>query len=262
MGRFFFDSVLNPLAFTLYSGRGGRITRHELTYCHIDKPGSDNGAGMKILVVEDEPDLLRLLAQALRESGYAVDEAADGEEGLCKATVWEYDLVILDLLLPKLNGWDVLQGLRKVRRTPVLILTARDGVQDRVRGLDSGADDYLAKPYHLTELLARVRALIRRSAGQAASEIQIGPLLLDTRSRTVTLSGAAIQLTPREYSLLELLALNRGAIVTRTQIYEHLFEEQEESFSNLVDVHVSNLRRKLGGDFITTRRGQGYLLHD
>ncbi|GDX91579.1 DNA-binding response regulator [Planctomycetia bacterium] len=217
---------------------------------------------MKILVVEDEPDLLRVLAQALRESGYAVDEAADGEEGLYKATAWDYDAIILDLLLPKLNGWDVLQRLRQERKTPVLILTARDGVQDRVRGLDSGADDYLAKPFHLTELLARVRALIRRSAGLAVSEIQIGQLVIDTRSRTVSREGEGIPLTPREYSLLELLAHNRGSVVTRTQIYEHLFEEQEESFSNLVDVHVSNLRRKLGGDFITTRRGQGYLLHD
>lgn len=217
---------------------------------------------MKILVVEDEPDLLRVLSQALRESGYAVDEAADGEEGLFKAKAWEYDAVILDLLLPKLNGWDVLQQLRKDRKTPVLILTARDSVQDRVRGLDAGADDYLAKPFHLTELLARVRALIRRAAGVAVSEMQIGQLLINTRSRTVSREGTEISLTPREYALLELLALNRDTIVTRTQIYEHLFEEQEESFSNLVDVHVSNLRRKLGGDFITTRRGQGYLLHD
>lgn len=223
---------------------------------------SNSGAGMKILVVEDEPDLLRVLSQALRESGYAVDEAADGEEGLFKAKAWEYDAVILDLLLPKLNGWDVLQNLRKERKTPVLILTARDSVQDRVKGLDAGADDYLAKPFHLTELLARVRALIRRSAGLAVSEMQVGQLLIDTRSRTVSRAGTEISLTPREYALLELLALNRGSIVTRTQIYEHLFEEQEESFSNLVDVHVSNLRRKLGGDCITTRRGQGYLLHD
>jgi two-component system OmpR family response regulator len=222
----------------------------------------NSGAGMKILVVEDEPDLLRVLSQALRESGYAVDEAADGEEGLFKAKAWEYDAVILDLLLPKLNGWDVLQNLRKERKTPVLILTARDSVQDRVKGLDAGADDYLAKPFHLTELLARVRALIRRSAGLAVSEMQVGQLLIDTRSRTVSRAGTEISLTPREYALLELLALNRGSIVTRTQIYEHLFEEQEESFSNLVDVHVSNLRRKLGGDCITTRRGQGYLLHD
>lgn len=217
---------------------------------------------MRILVVEDEPDLLRTVAQALREDGYAVDEASDGEEGLYKATAWAYDAIVLDLLMPGLTGWEVLQRLRRTHKTPVLILTARDGVQDRVRGLDSGADDYLTKPFHLVELRARLRALIRRSAGEASSEIQIGLLALDLRSRQVTREGIAIPLTPREYSLLELLTLHRGRVVSRTEIYEHLFDEKEDSLSNLVDVHVSNLRRKLGGDFITTRRGQGYILHD
>jgi two-component system OmpR family response regulator len=217
---------------------------------------------MRILVVEDEPDLLRTIAQALREDCYAVDEASDGEEGLYKATAWEYDAIVLDLLMPGLTGWEVLQRLRRTHKTPVLILTARDGVQDRVRGLDSGADDYLTKPFHLVELRARLRALIRRSAGEASSEIQIGLLALDLRSRQVTREGTVLQLTPREYALLELLALHRGRVVSRTEIYDHLFEEAEESLSNLIDVHVSNLRRKLGGDFITTRRGQGYILHD
>ena len=217
---------------------------------------------MRILVVEDEPDLLRTVAQALREDGYAVDEASDGEEGLYKATAWEYDAIVLDLLMPGLTGWEVLQRLRRTHKTPVLILTARDGVQDRVRGLDSGADDYLTKPFHLVELRARLRALIRRSAGEASSEIQIGLLTLDLRTRQVTRDGVVLPLTPREYALLELLVLHRGRVVSRTEIYDHLFEETEESLSNLVDVHVSNLRRKLGGDFITTRRGQGYILHD
>lgn len=217
---------------------------------------------MRILVVEDEPDLLRTVAQALREDGYAVDEAADGTEGLYKATTWEYDAIVLDLLMPGLTGWEVLQRLRKTHRTPVLILTARDQVQDRVRGLDNGADDYLTKPFHLMELRARLRALIRRSVGAASSEIRIGLLTLDMRSRQVTRDDVVIALTPREYALLELLALHRGRVVSRTEIYDHLFDEHEESLSNLVDVHVSNLRRKLGGDFITTRRGQGYILHD
>jgi two-component system OmpR family response regulator len=217
---------------------------------------------MRILVVEDEPDLLRTVAQALREDGYAVDEAGDGTEGLYKATTWEYDAVVLDLLMPGLTGWEVLQRLRKTHRTPVLILTARDQVQDRVRGLDNGADDYLTKPFHLMELRARLRALIRRSVGAASSEIRIGLLTLDMRSRQVTRDDVVIALTPREYALLELLALHRGRVVSRTEIYDHLFDEHEESLSNLVDVHVSNLRRKLGGDFITTRRGQGYILHD
>jgi two-component system OmpR family response regulator len=217
---------------------------------------------MRILVVEDEPDLLRTVAQALREDGYAVDEAGDGTEGLYKATAWEYDAIVLDLLMPGLTGWEVLQRLRKTHRTPVLILTARDQVQDRVRGLDNGADDYLTKPFHLMELRARLRALIRRSVGAASSEIRIGLLTLDMRSRQVTRDDVVIALTPREYALLELLALHRGRVVSRTEIYDHLFDEHEESLSNLVDVHVSNLRRKLGGDFITTRRGQGYILHD
>jgi len=217
---------------------------------------------MRVLVVEDEPDLLSAIAQILREEGYAVDEAADGQEGLFKATSWEYDAIVLDLLMPKLTGWQVLESLRKTHKTPVLILTARDGVNDRVRGLDGGADDYLSKPFHLAELKARLRAIIRRSVGHASSEIQIGELTVDTKAKTVRRGETQLLLTPREFSLLELLALHRGQVVSRTQIYEHLFDENEDSLSNLVDVHVSNLRRKLGKDFITTRRGQGYILHD
>ena len=215
-----------------------------------------------VLVIEDEPDLLRTLAQVLREDGYVVDEAADGQDGLFKARRWEYDAIILDLLMPKLTGWQVLEQLRQTHKTPVLILTARDGVSDRVRGLDGGADDYLAKPFHLTELKARLRAIIRRSAGLATSQILVGELTVDTKAKTVKRGDTLLLLTPREFSLLELLAMHRGQVVSRTQIYEHLFDENEDSLSNLVDVHVSNLRRKLGKDFITTRRGQGYILHD
>jgi len=217
---------------------------------------------MRVLVVEYEPDLLSTIAQVLREDGYAVDEAADGQEGLFKATSWEYDAIVLDLLMPKLTGWQVLEALRKTHKTPVLILTARDGVNDRVRGLDGGADDYLSKPFHLVELKARLRAIIRRSVGLASSEILIGELAVDTKAKTVRRGDTQLLLTPREFSLLELLALHRGQVVSRTQIYESLFDENEDSLSNLVDVHVSNLRRKLGKDFITTRRGQGYILHD
>jgi two-component system OmpR family response regulator len=144
----------------------------------------------------------------------------------------------------------------------VLILTARDDVTDRVRGLDFGADDYLTKPFHLSELKARLRALIRRSAGQPSSAIQIRQLSIDLNTKHVTRDGTLLPLTPREYALLELLALHRGQVVSRTQIYEHLFDENDDSLSNLIDVHISNLRRKLGADFITTRRGQGYILHD
>src|SRR5437588_8204776 len=149
---------------------------------------------MRVLVVEDEPELLRALAQALREDGYAVDEAADGEDGLFKATSWEYDALVLDLLLPGKDGWEVLAGVRRERKTPVLILTARDGVLDRVRGLDAGADDYLIKPFQLAELFARLRALIRRAAGQADSRIVVGDVVLDTRARTVVRAGRPVPL--------------------------------------------------------------------
>jgi two-component system OmpR family response regulator len=163
-------------------------------------------------------------------------------------------------MLPELDGWQVLAALRRERKTPVLILTARDGVLDRVRGLDAGADDYLVKPFQLAELLARLRALIRRAAGQADSRIVIGDVVLDTRDRTVVRAGAPVPLTAREYALVELLALHRGRLVTRSVIYEHLFDENEDTLSNLVDVHVSNIRKKLGKDFIATRRGQGYVI--
>ncbi len=215
---------------------------------------------MRLLVVEDEPDLLRVLARMLREAGYAVDTAEDGEEGLHKALTWTYDAVVLDLMLPKLDGWQVLDSLRKAHDTPVLILTARDALDDRVRGLDGGADDYLVKPFQREELLARLRALIRRAAGKPSGVIEMGDVSLDMATRTVTQSDAPVNLTAREYALVELLALHRGELVTRTMIYDHLFDENDDTLSNLVDVHVANIRKKLGKDFITTRRGQGYMI--
>lgn len=215
---------------------------------------------MRVLIVEDEPDMQQVIAAAIREDGYAVDTADNGEDGLFKARAWEYDAVVLDVMLPRLDGWSVLRKLRTDKQTPVLMLTARDAVQDKVRGLDSGADDYLVKPFELTELLARLRALIRRSAGQPRPVIDIGDAKIDTASRTVTVSGNPVALTAKEYSLLEFLARHRGSLVTRTMIYDHLFDEHDESLSNLVDVYISNIRRKVGRDYITTRRGHGYIL--
>jgi two-component system, OmpR family, response regulator len=215
---------------------------------------------VRLLVVEDELDLLRALEKALQEAGYAVDTASDGEDGLFKATSWDYDAIVLDLMLPKLDGWEVLKRLRRVKKTPVLVLTARDALPDRVKGLDTGADDYLVKPFERLELLARLRALVRRAAGQATAVLKVGDVTIDTVSRTVTQQGKSVNLTPLEYTLVEFLALHRGRIVTRTMLYEHLFDENEDSLSNLLDVHVSNLRKKLGADFVVTRRGQGYLI--
>ena len=213
---------------------------------------------MRVLIVEDEPDLLGSLLQAVREDGYAADGAADGEEGLYKAESYEYDAILLDIMLPGLDGWEVLQRLRKTKKTPVLMLTARDAVRDRVKGLDTGADDYVVKPFDIDEVLARLRALIRRSVSEAQPRLQIGEVVIDTVARTVSQRGELLTLTAREYALLEFLALHRGKLVTRTTLYEHLFDENDNTLSNLLDVHVSNLRKKLGHDFITTRRGHGY----
>ena len=213
---------------------------------------------MRILIIEDEADLLASLAKALREEGYAVDTAADGEEGLYKAQSWDYDALVLDVMLPRLDGWTLLERLRQTKKTPVLMLTARDTARDRVRGLDTGADDYLVKPFDLNELFARLRALIRRAAGQTRNTLDIGGHVIDTAARRVTCAGQVIALTAREYALVEFLALHRGEVVTRTTLYEHLFDEDDNTLSNLLDVHVSNLRKKLGAGFITTRRGHGY----
>ena len=215
---------------------------------------------MRILIVEDEPDLLSSLARALREEGYAVDTATDGEEGLYKAQNSDYDAIILDVMLPRIDGWEVLKRLRKTKKTPVLMLTARDRSADRVRGLDTGADDYVVKPYDLPELLARLRALIRRGASQASARIEIGSVQIDTAARAVFLDGQTVTLTAREYALVEFLALHRREVVTRTMLYEHLFDENDSTLSNLLDVHVSNIRKKLGHDFISTRRGHGYCI--
>jgi two-component system OmpR family response regulator len=213
---------------------------------------------MRILIVEDEPDLLRSLTQALQEEGYAVDGAADGEAGLFNAQNYDYDAVVLDVMLPKVDGWEILRRLRKTKKTPVLMLTARDQPKDRVRGLDTGADDYVVKPFDLAELFARLRALIRRSAGRTSNVLTAGDVVIDTGARQVLRGGREVALTAREYALVEYLALHQGEVVTRTTLYEHLFDENESTLSNLLDVHVSNIRKKLGADFIITRRGHGY----
>lgn len=216
---------------------------------------------MRILVVEDEPRLLRNLAKSLREEGYAVDTASDGDDGSFKAELNDYDAIILDVMLPKLDGWELLARLRQQKKmTPVLMLTARDAPSDRVRGLDTGADDYLVKPFDLPELLARVRALIRRNLNQPTNQIELGDLVLNTRAKTATRGGQPVLLTAREFAILEYLALHRGEIISRTELYEHLFDEHDDTMSNLLDVHIFSLRKKLGAELIATRRGQGFCI--
>jgi two-component system, OmpR family, response regulator len=215
---------------------------------------------MRLLIIEDEPRLLRALAKALREEGYAVDTAEEGEDGLFKATAFSYDAVVLDVMLPGMDGWEILRRLRATKPTPVLMLTARDATSDRVKGLDSGADDYLVKPFELDELFARIRAIIRRHAGRPHSTVVIGDVKIDTRGRKVEFGGKSIILTAREYAILEYLALHRGEVISRTELYEHLFDENEDTLSNLLDVHVHGIRRKLRADLIVTRRGEGYLI--
>lgn len=216
---------------------------------------------MRLLVIEDERDLAQALQRALEEEEFAVDLAEDGEEGLFKIRELPYDAVILDLMLPRLDGWAVLQAARADGiRLPVLVLTARDMVEDRVRGLNLGADDYLAKPFALAELVARVRAMIRRAYGNPASAVRLGAITVDTAARQVWRCGAPIELTAREFAILELLTRSRGSVVARSTICEHIYNEDADVLSNVIDVHVAALRRKLGPDVIRTRRGEGYII--
>jgi len=221
-------------------------------------PAAKSPPVMKLLIVEDEPALLRTLAKTLREEGYAVDTAAAGDDGLRMALDNDYDAVVLDVMLPGLDGWQVLEKLRQTKHTPILMLTARDATRDRVRGLDAGADDYLVKPFDLSELFARLRAIIRRHAGKACPEIMLGEFRVDLNARRVERDGLPLALTAREYSILEYLALHRGELVTRTDLHEHLYDENADTMSNLLDVHIFAIRKKLRQDLIITRRGQGY----
>lgn len=216
---------------------------------------------MRLLVIEDDPDLNRQLVAALEEAGYAVDRAFDGEEGHFLGDTAPYDAVVLDLGLPKMHGLQVLEAWRRTGRAmPVLILTARDRWSDKVQGFDAGADDYVAKPFHMEEVLARLRALLRRATGHATSEFVCGPLRLDARTGRVTVSGTAVKLTSHEYRLLAYLMHHQGRVVSRSEIVEHLYEQDFDRDSNTIEVFVGRLRKKLGIDVIQTVRGLGYLL--
>jgi len=218
---------------------------------------------MRLLLIEDSARLRRSLSHGLRREGYAVDVAADGREGLWLAQENAYDVIILDLMLPEVDGWTVLRTLReKGVSTYVLILSAKDMVDDRVRGLGLGADDYLVKPFSFPELCARIQALVRRSYGTKSPVLRVRDLTVDTGARRVMHAGRTLELTPREYSLMELLARRAGDVVSRKELWEHLYEFDSTTESNVIEVMIYSLRRKLGAgaDLIKTRRGQGYLL--
>ncbi len=216
---------------------------------------------MRLLVVEDDRDLNRQLVTALEQAGYAVDKAFDGEEGFFLGETEPYDAVVLDLGLPGRDGISVLSEWRKIgRKMPVLILTARDRWSDKVRGFDSGADDYVAKPFHMEEILARLRALVRRSAGLASSELACGPVRLDTKAGRVLVEGNPIKLTSHEFRLLSYLMHHTGRVISRTELVEHLYDQDFDRDSNTIEVFVGRLRKKLGVDVIQTIRGLGYLV--
>ena len=216
---------------------------------------------MRILIVEDEPTLARQLRQTLESAGYAVDSAHDGEEGQFLGETENYDAVILDLGLPEVDGLTVLDRWRKAgHRMPVLVLTARDSWSDKVAGLDAGADDYLAKPFQSEELIARLRALIRRASGNASSELVSGDVRLDARSGRVTLAGEPVKMTAQEYKLLSYLMHHKGKVVSRTELIEHIYDQDFDRDSNTIEVFITRIRKKLGADLITTIRGLGYSL--
>jgi len=222
---------------------------------------------MRILLVEDDIRIVNFIAKGLRENAYAIDAATDGEAALFQASVNEYDLIILDVMLPVKNGFEVCRELREKNvKTPILMLTARDAVEDRIKGLDSGADDYLIKPFAFDELLARLRALLRRSETIRPPKIVVGDLEIDTVAQRANRGGREIYLTTKEYALLEYLARERGRVVGRGEIAEHVWDENFDAFSNLIEVYVKRLRSKIDDGFavqlIHTRRGAGYILDE
>ena len=218
---------------------------------------------MRILVVEDEVKVASFIARGFEQEGHAVDVVHDGEAGLRQVLSLDYDAVVLDVMLPKLSGFEVVSRLRDKRRAlPIIMLTAKGEVGDRVAGLDAGADDYLAKPFQTEELIARLRALIRRASGNASSELIAGDIRLDTRSGKVTKDGEPVKLTAQEYKLLSYLMHHKGKVVSRTELIEHIYDQDFDRDSNTIEVFVTRIRKKLGADVITTIRGLGYTLEE
>ena len=218
---------------------------------------------MRILVVEDDKDLNRQICTALQDAGYVVDRAFDGEEGHFLGDTEPYDAVVLDIGLPQMDGISVVERWRREgRKMPVLILTARDRWSDKVAGIDAGADDYVTKPFHMEEILARVRALIRRAAGHASSELFCGPLRLDIKASKADIDGVPLKLTSHEYRMLAYLMHHKGSVVSRTELVEHLYDQDFDRDSNTIEVFVGRLRKKLGVHLIETVRGMGYRMRE
>jgi two-component system OmpR family response regulator len=218
---------------------------------------------MRILIVEDDKDLNRQLSEAFVDAGYVVDKAFDGEEGHFLGDTEPYDAVVLDIGLPQMDGISVVERWRRDgRKMPVLILTARDRWSDKVAGIDAGADDYVAKPFHIEEVLARLRALIRRAAGHASSELECGPLRLDTKASKADVDGKPLKLTSHEFRLLAYLMHHMGEVVSRTELVEHLYDQDFDRDSNTIEVFVGRLRKKMGVDLIETVRGMGYRMRE
>jgi heavy metal response regulator len=220
---------------------------------------------MRILVVEDEPRMANVIARGLREQSYAVDVAPDGINGLYQASINDYDVIVLDVLLPHRDGYEVCRELRqRGNTTPVLMLTARATVDDRITGFDAGADDYLTKPFSFRELLARIRALLRRDSQLRPDVLEIADLVVDSASHRVARANKEVQLTAKEYALLEYLARRRGHLVSRAEIAAHVWDDSFDPFSNTIEVYMNRLRKKIDGDHATkllhTRRGEGYIL--
>lgn len=214
---------------------------------------------MKVLVVEDNKQFRKTICEHLREEGFAVDVAGDGEEGLYKASLSMHDVVVLDVMLPVISGFEVLSRLRaKGNTVPVIFLTARGSLDDRLAGLNGGADDYVVKPFEMAELVARIKASLRRSRGAPRPVLEVGAVRLDTVAKVALLNGVRVELTAREYALLEMLVLNRHKVISREEIYDRLYDENDDSISNLVEAYVYRLRQKFGKSCIETRRGMGY----
>ena len=214
---------------------------------------------MKILIVEDNQRLRRSILEYTRAEGCVADAASDGEEGLYKALNWDYDLILLDVMMPKIDGWEMLRRIRERKTTPVIMVTARDQIDDRVRGLDEGADDYLVKPFEMRELMARIRANTRRVENNPQPCLEAGDIMVNTVKRQAYFKDQAVELTAREYTLLEMFMYKRNEVLSREFIYDHLFDERDETVSNMLEVYVYKLRSKFGKDSIQTRRGLGYI---